>query len=375
MRVRGTILIKFAFSILFFVLLFSFVRGSELVDVLRQIHWGYFLLSLLMGPAVLTASCLKWRLILVHGDKRVSFARLLQIYCIGYFFSNILPSTVGGDVVRAYYGGNEINDQVYSAISVFIERFSGLIFLLLLVLMMPLLRPALYQNPTVFVTSLSGFAGLVVISVLIFVPSITDRMLRVGNVLTSNIILWLNGLKMARVARMATRLEDVIRFVAAKTDKVRHRLHLAWQTMSKDKTFLFKLITLTLMFYVIAILNVYFSFKAFGVHVELLLVAILVPAALFFAHLPVTILGNLGYFESVFVIFFMIAGVPPAESLVMGLLLRFKMFLLGIVGMIFYFTFAGGDKKKPGKLVSPLKNALYSEQLIEKTTDSVDCPL
>lgn len=330
------------------MILFSFIKGNELLEVLKRIQWGYFVLSILVAPAVVCASCLKWHLILVHGEKSVCFGRLLQIYCIGYFFSNILPSTIGGDVARAYYGGNEVDDQLYSAISVFIERFSGIVCLFLLVLLMPMLQPELYLEPPIIISAIGGFFGLAVILVLVSVPAVTAMMIQAGNSLSAMVVGWLAGLGSAKATGVATRLERMLQFLATKLEKVRVRLKQAWTTMSRNNVFLLKMAMLTLLFYMLAILNVFLSFKAFGVHVEVLTVSILVPAALFFAHFPVTILGNLGYFESVFVIFFMIAGVPPAESLVMGLLLRFKMFMVGGAGMIFYFTFNGRESKKTG---------------------------
>lgn len=360
MTVSGKIIIKLAFSVLFFVILFSFVKGNELVEVLKGIHWGYFILSVAVAPAVLVVSCLKWRLILVHGDKKAPFGRLLRIYSIGYFFSNILPSTVGGDVVRSFYGGNEIDDQVYAAISVFIERFSGILFLLLLVVLMPLLQPGLYREPPILIAAVGGVVGLSLVALLVMVPSITVQLVMLGNWLTELAIRTLERLKITRITGLAERFENLVKFVAVKAEKVSYRLDKAWRTMSTDKVFLVKLFLFTLVFYLLAIFNVFLSFKAFGVEVDLLLVCILVPAAMFFAHLPVTILGNLGYFESIFVVFFLIAGVPPAESLVMGLLLRLKMFMLGIVGMIFYFTFAGGSRKKPDGLSNVIKSAVGS---------------
>lgn len=326
------------------------------MGVLKRIQWGYFVLSILMGPVILLVSCLKWRLILEHGKKYVAIKRLLQIYCIGYFFSNILPSTVGGDVVRSFYGGNEVGDQVYSAISVFIERFSGIVFLFLLVLLIPLLQPEFYYEPPVLISAVGGFVGLAMVFSLVLIPSITIRIVQLSDWLAGMVIQWITSLKLPMMTGVATRLERVVQTVAAKTEKVRHRLKQAWQTMSKDRNFLFRLIVLTLLFYLFAVCNVFLSFKAFGVHVDFLTVTVLVPAALFFAHLPVTILGNLGYFESVFVVFFMIAGVPPVEALAMGLLLRLKMFLLGVVGMFFYFTFVTGGKEKSEDLNNYLRN-------------------
>ena len=68
-------------------------------------------------------------------------------------------------------------------------------------------------------------------------------------------------------------------------------------------------------------------------------VCAIVPAVMLVAHVPVTLLGNLGYFESVFVFYFLLVGVDGAESLAMGLMLRLKMLTMGVVGYIAYLLY------------------------------------
>jgi hypothetical protein len=57
------------------------------------------------------------------------------------------------------------------------------------------------------------------------------------------------------------------------------------------------------------------------------------------AQVPVTLLGNLGYFESVFVFYFLLIGVDGAETLAMSLFLRIKMLSLGGMGFIVYLLY------------------------------------
>ena len=50
----------------------------------------------------------------------------------GYFYNNFLPTQMGGDLYKAITLGRKINDQSTSLFSVFIDRFGGLVILLLL---------------------------------------------------------------------------------------------------------------------------------------------------------------------------------------------------------------------------------------------------
>jgi len=64
-----------------------------------------------------------------------------------------------------------------------------------------------------------------------------------------------------------------------------------------------------------------------------------VPTIMFTAHLPVGLLGNLGFFESVFVFYFLLIGVNGAQTLAMGLLLRLKMLTIGAIGFVVYLMY------------------------------------
>ena len=106
-----TFVVKAIISVAFFAVLLSFVRGNELLKMLDRIDWWFFTLSFLLVPIMLSTSCLKWKSVLDVKDPKIPFLTLIRIYLIGYFFSNLLPSNVGGDVVRSFYTGKIIENQ------------------------------------------------------------------------------------------------------------------------------------------------------------------------------------------------------------------------------------------------------------------------
>ena len=107
----------------------------------------------------------------------------------------------------------------------------------------------------------------------------------------------------------------------------------------RDRILFSKIVAITVFFYFLTWVNVYISFRAFGVQPDFLAICALVPTIMFVGHLPVTVLGNLGFFESVFVFYFLLLQIPPAETLAMGLLLRLKMLSLGVVGYLVYLSY------------------------------------
>jgi len=124
-----------------------------------------------------------------------------------------------------------------------------------------------------------------------------------------------------------------------KLKKFREELQHAMQAVKHDKQFLYRIIYLTILFYLLTWINVYTSYRAFGVEVDFIQICAIVPAIMLVAHLPVTLLGNLGYFESVFVFYGILIGVGGAESLAMGLLLRIKTLTMGVIGFCVYLLY------------------------------------
>ncbi|WP_163338866.1 lysylphosphatidylglycerol synthase transmembrane domain-containing protein [Desulfopila sp. IMCC35008] len=332
-------LFKGCVGVAFLLVLFSFVQKNEVVEVLGRIDWLYFSLSFLLVPVMLSTSCYKWRILLKVKDPTVSFRDLMRIYLVGYFFSNLLPSNVGGDVVRSFYSGQIIKDQVYSAVAVFLERFTGVLFLIMLVIGAPLFIPELYSSPYFYFPSLAAFILLIVI---LWVMTVKEP-LKLPDAIAHAIfggcrsVAEKTGLKI--LVWPVDFLQGVYENISGKVAKFHVELMRAMTIIVKEPVLLAKVAGVTAFFYMLTWLNVYVSFLAFGVDPGFFVVCALTPTIMFIGHLPVSILGNFGFFESVFVFYFSMMGIATVDSLAMGLLLRVKMLTLGGVGFIVYLLY------------------------------------
>jgi len=338
--------LKVVVSCLFFSILLSFVQGNELLKVLNRIDWLYLTLSFILTPIMLSASCMKWKVILGSRADRISFWQLMRMYMVGYFFSNLLPSTVGGDVIRSYYSGRLLDNQAFAAVSIFVERFTGIFLLFLLVIFAPLLSPGLYASPYIYVPAFAGFllACLTVWMWKVENPLALPEKILCGIFSALYRLTTPQGLKGIR--RGVAALERASSAILKRLAKVRQEFQFAAETLKGDRIYLMKVLFLTVLFYVLTWVNVYLAFRAFGVQPSFFDICALVPAILLAAHVPVTLLGNLGYFESVFVFYFLLIGIPGAETLAMGLLLRAKMLALGLVGFFMYLFYTHKPRKE-----------------------------
>lgn len=330
---------KFIISLAFFSVLLSFVQGNELFAVFQNISWPWFALSFAITLTQLAVSCCKWKIILDLKGKPLSFWELFKIYLIHYFFSNILPSTFGGDVVRSYYAGRLIENQAYAAVSIFVERLSGVFCLFLLAAIAPFLRVSLLSNPYLFLPACTGLACAAIIIWL----CLTKNPFALPGKLAEGFFSLLRRLVVRKyfaiLAKPAVYSENLFNKVLARLKKLKGEMQIATDAVKSNQGFVIGLIVLTLLFNILMWLNIYATYRAFHVEVNFLAICALVPAIMLVAQVPVTVLGNLGYYESVFVFYFLLIGVDGAQTLAMSLFLRLKSLSLGGMGFVAYLVY------------------------------------
>lgn len=94
--------------------------------------------TLIVGTLVYAVSqafvALRWWLFLRAQRISVSLALAIKLNYLGLFFSNFLPSSVGGDLVRAWYVSRHSDRKLQAALGVLVDRVMGLISTLILAL-------------------------------------------------------------------------------------------------------------------------------------------------------------------------------------------------------------------------------------------------
>jgi uncharacterized protein (TIRG00374 family) len=110
------------------VLVAVLLRGLDL-DAFRTIFarlpvW-FYVFSLAVVLAGQVAYAWRWKLLLVATGVRAPFTMIVRQYFIGIFLNNFLPSTVGGDLGKAYLLGR---DHGYGGViaSIVLDRVLGL---------------------------------------------------------------------------------------------------------------------------------------------------------------------------------------------------------------------------------------------------------
>jgi len=114
--------------------LFVKVGWQDLWLTVQDTNVFFLTLYILVGLLATGVSSRKWHLLVKTQGFSVSQSRLFFLYMVGFFFNQLLPTSVGGDVVRAYELGKQSERRAEAMASVFMERFTGLTTLILFAL-------------------------------------------------------------------------------------------------------------------------------------------------------------------------------------------------------------------------------------------------
>ncbi len=165
MRHRAFFLLKCTLSVVLLGYLLVSADIQRLGDGLLKVDLYYFTSALIIGIAAVVVSAYKWQALLIAGGVDCQFWPLIRYYLIGIYFNNFLPTSFGGDAARIYLSSKKYGNRALIALSVLVERISGLIamfvFLLLGVMVGPrILEPG--QEKLVFLVCCSAllFTGL-----------------------------------------------------------------------------------------------------------------------------------------------------------------------------------------------------------------------
>jgi glycosyltransferase 2 family protein len=109
-------------------------KGAIDPEVLRRAAGNWPMLLAALGVMLVTPllTALRWRVLLRIHNIELSLFDLLRLVMVGLFFTLIAPGGIGGDVVKAWYVARDSSKRAAAATSVLLDRYLGLVTLLLL---------------------------------------------------------------------------------------------------------------------------------------------------------------------------------------------------------------------------------------------------
>jgi uncharacterized membrane protein YbhN (UPF0104 family) len=280
-------------------------------------YQSLLVLAALAGCHVVTLT-LRWRAALRSLGEEPRFLPLLGDLLVGAAYNSVLPSTVGGDLARAYRCATRVNHPPAAVASIALERVIGFLCLSIV----PFLGLLLGQRdaPAIFLTV--SFAATVAFGALL-------ALLHLPLALLSRIL-----------EPVAPRIAAFVGETAADLRAVRAggRLVVAgWSMVYQALSMAF--------FFIVA--------SSWQEPAPTRAVLIGVPIAMILSSLPVTI-GGIGLRESMFVAVLGPLGLSGAEALVLALVWGAEWLLLAIAGAaVLAGTRLPGPESSPDSVLSP----------------------
>jgi uncharacterized protein (TIRG00374 family) len=107
-------------------------RWSKLTSIFHQMNLGIFAVTLSVFVIGLIIVGFRWWLLLRTQSIFIGLAAAVRLNFLGWFYNNFMPGSVGGDLLRAWYVTKHTEKRFEAALSVFVDRFIGLLSTLII---------------------------------------------------------------------------------------------------------------------------------------------------------------------------------------------------------------------------------------------------
>jgi uncharacterized protein (TIRG00374 family) len=298
------------------VLLLLRMDLGRTAEVLASVRADYFALALLTFAASLVLGSVQWKRLLRVQRISIPFGKAVSFYYVGAFFNTILPSNIGGDVVRVYdvyKDSGKSNEAIAATVT---DRMLGLVALGLLA--MPSGLHIAFSRGALGLES--GFGATSILIVMAFVLMLVFMFLVLMN---------------RRLARGVARVFRPL-FIGGTRDRARsiyESFHLYRSNMGE----LLRALGIAMVVQVLRVLVHYEVALALGLDIPVIYFFLFIPVIAIFIALPISI-GGLGIREGLGVVLFcgVVQGLTGEQAFAMELLAGVVGVLVSLIGGVIY---------------------------------------
>ncbi len=166
--------VKIAFAIAAFWFLSKKLNYSQLPELFYSMSYSLLALATAFQFLSTFISGFRWKLVMDALGFKQSFMFYQSLYFKGFFFSQALPGSVGGDAIRLLAlkdEGYRVGDSLYG---IFIDRVVGLTGLLIISLIALLFAPTYLHSGIKYVVFMISFGGLIGFVGLLFLHKVIN---------------------------------------------------------------------------------------------------------------------------------------------------------------------------------------------------------
>ena len=300
------------------------IHPEDLLPERRHFSTLAFLVAgLVITGLGIVLSAWRWQRVLEVFDVRVPLRTLTKHYFAGQFVGNVLPSTIGGDVVRVSRGATTTGSGSVAFASVVLERLSGFIALPLLVFIGFLLRPSLLDNNHAWIALAIAFGTLVLLALILVVA---------GH---------------PKIAGRFAERENWMRFIGA--------VHVGIDRLRHQPRDAFGVLAAAVVYQLSVVASLYCAVQALDISIPTAAVIAFIPAVAMGQTVPLSVSG-FGVREGLLVLLLHPLGVSTSSAVALGLFWYGMLLIVSLLGAPAFAmgqravrsaTGAGGDTSNP----------------------------
>lgn len=305
------LLIRIAISaaLIFYLIKTQIKAFSDIIEILKSSDKFLLLLSLSTHALGTYITAVRWKALLNTQGVELGAATLSVTVLIGSFFNNFLPTSIGGDVFRAYDASKKGNIPLGTSASVIlVERFSGVVSAATYAIIALFLGFTTIGHQSIIIPIVIFFIISVILGFLIINPSLF-RLDKISK-------------KFKLIRKLTGKLSNVYNTLAS---------------FKKYKLVLVEVLIFSFLLQFTVILNWWLASMALGIDLSLTAFIFIVPIVATIAMIPISI-GGIGLRENSLVFIMVAMGVSNEKAALCSLLILFMLIIMGIIGGIIYIV-------------------------------------
>lgn len=311
MKQKVITLLKSVIAVALLSFLFLQVDWASFLLVLQKVKITFLVIAALLAYAGVYVSVLKWDIFLKNYKVNIRKLKLYSLYSISAFFSNFLPTSIGGDVYRVIRITKKTNhSKVDITSSVILERGFGFLTLFLInFFLIPMFYSVIFSSKAFIIVEMVILAFFLCIVIFL---------------VKHNFFIALKEKFVKKDIKLLNKFIDLVKSVLAVKSK---------------KTIIYGFLY-SFLFSLIVGLGRFFLLYSFGLTINFWYILLATSIIQIFGLIPVS-LNSIGVTEGVSVFLFSFIGVPVEVSLAAALVARVSSLVTSSFGGLFYFL----DKK------------------------------
>ncbi len=328
---------------------------AQVAAAFRSLRWGDWLAALAVFLATQAVSALRWQWLARPLGFTQPLRRFVGLYFVGMFFNLLLPTSIGGDAVRAVALHPGPGRRVAAFLSVLLDRLSGLLVLLALACAAAAVCPV--PLPLWVKLAVGGAAGGAAVALAVL-PASTRLLAR------------LDATGPGRGHRLLAKLRHLATSLRG-----------AWSVYRRRPGLLAATTGLSAVVQLAGVVQVALIGRSVGADVPLAVYGVAVPMVALLTLLPVS-LNGMGVREAGMILFLGPAGVPAGTAVTVAFLWFCVQTAAGLAGAGVYL--AGRKEQRTGDRGQRTENSQGTEDRhtedngkegASSSLSSVLCPL